>query len=538
MNLTLSSDLPYTPNALAIQGGSTVTTGDNPFLGVLQTVAANEGTPVISNGVQTPETLQAPETLLVLTSAIEGEISGNGAVTIDPILNVLTTLPQGTGSEIPAIKPDILVALQGLADSESGLLPPVPDLDLTIDNFDASGEPLPDVSTLLLLDGAFLGKEAGLLERITAQINAIQKDGKASGVLFNLTPEQLTQLQEDITLAQESGDFPVLPDGVAAFIVIVPPKNENTDELASIQIFPFAHLQTDTVPGETAESQSQLNNLLQRVQDRNFDDLLAIRTPEEKFSALLRNAAGLNAQLASEGNTSSTSSTKKPRVDFSKDVNFANAQAIDEKTTANATTPSGALEGLPVPDGDFLAALDFENGTAVNFTSGAPKTPAAGLQDLSSVTTQARHASQTHPGTTLIAAHMKQATGTGESRVLTLQLDPPELGRVEVRMEFGQDKTLKTKIIVEKPEAHFMLQRDAHILERAMQATGIEAEGSSLSFELAEDGQGFNQDGRHDGSRNQARSNSGDQQDLEIIETSMTWHVDPETGHMRYNILA
>jgi hypothetical protein len=82
-----------------------------------------------------------------------------------------------------------------------------------------------------------------------------------------------------------------------------------------------------------------------------------------------------------------------------------------------------------------------------------------------------------------------------------------------------------------------MLQRDAQLLERALQETGLEADGDSLSFELAQDNEGFNQDGNHDGSRNQTGKNGNDGEE-EIIETTMTWQVDPESGHMRYNILA
>ena len=83
-----------------------------------------------------------------------------------------------------------------------------------------------------------------------------------------------------------------------------------------------------------------------------------------------------------------------------------------------------------------------------------------------------------------------------------------------------------------------MLQRDSQALERALQESGLEAEGN-LEFVLADDNQQFSQDGRHDGSRNQAgrgESNaSGD--DEMIIETTMNWVVDPDTGHTHYSIL-
>src|SRR5690606_32855292 len=101
-------------------------------------------------------------------------------------------------------------------------------------------------------------------------------------------------------------------------------------------------------------------------------------------------------------------------------------------------------------------------------------------------------------------------------------------------LSFGKDKTVKTAVIAERGETLTMLQRDAHVLERALQDAGLDT-NSSLSFELADDGH-FGQDGGHDGHRNGA--SNPQQDDAEIIETTMNWYVDAATGHMRYDILA
>lgn len=70
-------------------------------------------------------------------------------------------------------------------------------------------------------------------------------------------------------------------------------------------------------------------------------------------------------------------------------------------------------------------------------------------------------AGQTHPATQMVAANiMKNAKDGVET--MTLRLDPPELGNVNVRLQFGKDKAVKAHIVVEKPETYMMLQRDAH----------------------------------------------------------------------------
>jgi len=110
---------------------------------------------------------------------------------------------------------------------------------------------------------------------------------------------------------------------------------------------------------------------------------------------------------------------------------------------------------------------------------------------------------------------------------------------VEVKMNFGKDKSMKAVLTIEKGETFALLQRDAQALERAMQQLGLDADGG-LSFEMAQDGHDFNQDGRHDGSRNKAANGQGanDNDDIEIIESTMNWQVDPDTGHIRYSIWA
>ncbi|MBK9561639.1 MAG: flagellar hook-length control protein FliK [Micavibrio sp.] len=138
------------------------------------------------------------------------------------------------------------------------------------------------------------------------------------------------------------------------------------------------------------------------------------------------------------------------------------------------------------------------------------------------------------PGCQVVAATISKAAANGETKNITLQLEPPELGRVEVRMAFSKDKTVKAIVVAEKPETHLLLQRDGHLLERALFDSGLDAGGSSLSFELAHEGYDFNGRGG-DGNGGYARNEGAPE---EIIESTMTWRVDPETGHMRYSILA
>ncbi len=93
-----------------------------------------------------------------------------------------------------------------------------------------------------------------------------------------------------------------------------------------------------------------------------------------------------------------------------------------------------------------------------------------------------------HPVTHQVSVNVKRAVADGLDRI-TIRLRPENLGRVEVRLEVGTDKTVQARIVVDRPETLDMLRQDSRVLERALQDAGLQADGNSLSFSLRE-GQG------------------------------------------------
>ncbi len=78
----------------------------------------------------------------------------------------------------------------------------------------------------------------------------------------------------------------------------------------------------------------------------------------------------------------------------------------------------------------------------------------------------------------------------GENRTLSLRLDPPELGRVQVDLSIARDKTIKASIMVEKPEALTLLHKDLASLEKALHAAGVNLEDGSVTLNLADQNNG------------------------------------------------
>lgn len=93
-----------------------------------------------------------------------------------------------------------------------------------------------------------------------------------------------------------------------------------------------------------------------------------------------------------------------------------------------------------------------------------------------------------------IAVSIAQQAQAGAKR-FEVRLDPPELGRVDVRIEVTRDGHATTHLVVERSETLDMLQRDARQLERALQNAGLNTSDGDLTFSLKDQGQA------HDGAR-------------------------------------
>lgn len=71
-----------------------------------------------------------------------------------------------------------------------------------------------------------------------------------------------------------------------------------------------------------------------------------------------------------------------------------------------------------------------------------------------------------------------------------MRLDPPELGRVEVRLEVTRDHRVTAVVAADNPQALTELARHARELEQTLQSAGLELTDNGLSFDLRQGGEG------------------------------------------------
>ncbi|HEX9465859.1 MAG TPA: flagellar hook-length control protein FliK [Alphaproteobacteria bacterium] len=87
-----------------------------------------------------------------------------------------------------------------------------------------------------------------------------------------------------------------------------------------------------------------------------------------------------------------------------------------------------------------------------------------------------------------IAVRVAKAVVDGIDQI-SVKLNPPELGHVEVRMEVGPSGHFNAVFAADRPQTVELLQRNAHELTRSLQDAGVRTDSGSLSFNLREQNQ-------------------------------------------------
>lgn len=163
-------------------------------------------------------------------------------------------------------------------------------------------------------------------------------------------------------------------------------------------------------------------------------------------------------------------------------------QALDATTDAIRPQSNGRSQG-----GAAQASLDSLL-TAARPQPGDGQqavTPAAGAADTGSLPPQTRPAAPAAPlppvPVAAVAVTIAQQASAGAKR-FEIRLEPPELGRIEVRLDVSREGHATTHLVVERSETLDMLQRDARHLERALQSAGLNTSDGDLTFSLKDQG--------------------------------------------------
>ncbi len=166
---------------------------------------------------------------------------------------------------------------------------------------------------------------------------------------------------------------------------------------------------------------------------------------------------------------------------------------LAERVAVAAPTAGGdpGHDRNPDRQSDRCATADIAQ-TATTTAEGAKSGGTDFVQHLAAAKPLRGGAHAVPPAPHQVAVHIQRAGQDGLDRV-SIQLRPVELGRIDVRMEFGNDGVMRARIVAENPQTLELLQRDARALEKALQDVGVRTEQGSLSFSLRDDGRSAHQ---------------------------------------------
>lgn len=188
----------------------------------------------------------------------------------------------------------------------------------------------------------------------------------------------------------------------------------------------------------------------------------------------------LQAQVSAgkdSGNSQTGGDTKHPaQTQHAKSDSAAqpNADAVQPATQAPLNT-AGATQTVAHTENQ---TANVQPVTAQNQTQASP-TVTASLQVAPQMAAQA----QVPPDVAALAIQIASKSQEG-SKQFDIRLDPPELGRVDVKLSIDDTGRAQAHLSVEKPQTLDLLQHDRSSLERALKDSGVDLSQNGLNFSL------------------------------------------------------
>ena len=368
----------------------------------------------------------------------------------------------------------------------------------------------------------------GALKKLGISASDIEANSQ-SLIAAGLSPEELTNLMSVIQGKGDSADFQamlvgtikIVPDGDTPQTIFLPKtimfgKPGEAAPKADEKI-----TATVTALSGAAEAEAGMEISAEgtkTLREARFDDILKMLELTQGKASDARGGAALGSHGTAGANNAPVADTTGKHGPSNSTV------------AANPAGLSGSFMDDNAANGVFPEGLDWSQSNAPVSNS-----QVTGPAALTSLVTQAHSAAQPHPATAYVAATLAKGAKDGETKSMTLRMDPPDLGKIEIHMHFSKNKELKTHMVFEKPETMLMMQRDSQMLERSLQESGLD--GNRLSFELAGEGHDF-ENSRGGNGNNYGQGNKAKTDEMEMIETTMNWTVDVRTGLQHYNILA
>jgi flagellar hook-length control protein FliK len=153
------------------------------------------------------------------------------------------------------------------------------------------------------------------------------------------------------------------------------------------------------------------------------------------------------------------------------------AKTADAKRAATPQPQAVAANDLPV-----IKPADATNNAMTGVAGSQPQTQQTQGSDAPSVTQNVQISTPT-PNMPALAVEIAAKSQSG-AKQFDIRLDPPELGRVEVRLSIDATGKASAHLSADQPQTLDLLQKDAPTLTRALRDAGLDVSQDGLNFSL------------------------------------------------------
>ena len=250
----------------------------------------------------------------------------------------------------------------------------------------------------------------------------------------------------------------------------------------------------------------------------------AKNSPQANMAAALHTAKN-GAQPQATQTTSATPAHNTPAVSQHASTTQNNASAAAQQAqnlpqnlggsnTASNGKPEGTVAGLidtlsqnGSGQGGFNSSGDgnfggnaFQNAQSIISGGGMAGSGNANGSGFAQYINAAQAAQSTPNATMQMVGLQIYRNALAKVSNMTLQLQPAELGRLDIKMKFDKNGTVKAHLSAEHPETLAMLQKDSSQLQRILQQNGLQMDDSGPTFDLRQ---------QNDGNLDNFRENTG-----------------------------
>lgn len=407
------------------------------------------------------------------------------------------------------------------------------------------GEVVPVLSSAADVDAT---KQLALMKHILATVRDLKQAilnvvANGGGVVVQETTQQVSVVQSQVQVTagaqqSQSADIAALVNKMNELLAqFMPALNANENGQPALPIAgdsQFAALRDglkesiSSIRGElkklAADNEATYTSALERFQSQLGKQ--DTQSADNQSNALLKDMLALMAKAS--GGTDKSEQM----------VPVAVAPVADKAASVNVTpnpvavaAVAAAQDGMGAGSNNSGSQQGSQNQQQVLSAGAVAGSGGLTASSSSSDATFARAMAMTtqKPVPEQVAFHIKTAANDGSSKI-TIQLDPEDLGKVDIKLSVKADGKTGIVITADNSNTLNLLQRDSQNLLRALSDAGLQADSGSLSFNLRGDQQQGGQQGNSQMAGNYQKAQLDEDDDVMIQAVSRQYVLNLNDG--------